>query len=442
MLIFVSTGTAFLREQTSATSGSELRVRARYAAESGMQMALRELFNDDDWASGVQPHIQFVDISEDGSVQAKIEVWSNSSGGTTLTTGDGVQVAPGKAYLVSTGVIAGREFGGALGAAKSIVARPRPELNYALEDRGFLNRQALGDAWIDGYDSKIETPTDPVVYNWSTGQPSLPPSVPPYGGRGGAKVKSASFVRMKSPCFGDIYLPEGEVCDAPQHFGSIVRDDSLIEDIIFEMPKALEDSSMQPAFLPNLSPGRYGVVNVPDGMVVTLGRGDYAFRELNLGRGTRLELTANPSDSNLPAVLYIEDKFEVGPDSLVNMTFSGQEPQARQLQIFGTDRVEQVSYNNLGNVVGTIFDFRNGSRVRACLGSYKAWFRYGLPSGLSPQTPNNAEPSGRLGVDLFGGIYGVQIADVPGVRYHYDKALEGQVLEGTTKWALEHTAQN
>ena len=124
------------------------------------------------------------------------------------------------------------------------------------------------------------------------------------------------------------------------------------------------------------------------------------------------------------------------------MTFSGQEPQARQLQIFGTDRVEQVSYNNLGNVVGTIFDFRNGSRVRACLGSYKAWFRYGLPSGLSPQTPNNAEPSGRLGVDLFGGIYGVQIADVPGVRYHYDKALEGQVLEGTTKWALEHTAQN
>lgn len=426
--LFTLAGTVFLRDQTQGAAQHEKSLRANYVAKGGLQLALEQLHLDELWGEGGTPKILLLDVSDDARLQARVQVWNNFNGTSDMSGPNSVVVRPGDVYLQSTGLIDGEEIRSKFGTADSTVVRPDAVMNYAIYDNDHGMSQQLGDAWIDAYDAVSEGL--PPFYNWQSGQPTQPSTTPPYDGRGGSKVRCNGTTTLEQPVYGDVYKPSASEAVVPTIYGNIIDDDSPHTPMIFKIPPRLEFQLEQPmVYNIPLPPGTYGTVTTPSNSTLILDRGEYCFTELSLGEGSRVYLTEELSPPYTPAVVYVKQVFSVGVDCLVNMEplAGGRDPQAEELQIYGTDGP---------GAPHTSMVFNNGSRFRGIAGGYKTIFRWGAPSGDSPATSGTTSPQGRDGVDIFGALYGKALNHEPGVRYHYDKALEGKKLEGYTQWFL------
>lgn len=435
LVIFTALGTHKFQSDSRTGLAYEMKSKGKYVSQSGLQLALEQLHLDPDWPSPQTSQTLTLDVSPDGRLQAKLLVFNNSSGTTVETTPEGVAVGPGQVYIDSTAIVEGREILGSFGQASSLLVQPPVEFKHAVFDNDHGVAQQAGDAWADAYDSDLgENPT--AIYNWSVGQPDQPSTTPPYDGRGGSSIRSGGTLSSNLITYGDLYLPTGGILkNSNQVGGSVIRLDDPHIPLVFKVPIHLE-SDMTSPFTPGvpLPPGNYGDVNVPDHSVMILQRGDFRFDVLTLGEGSRVVLEEDTDVPPAPTRIYLTQESDWDRDCLINMEpeFPGAvEPQAAELQIFGTDGPGASK---------TIIRVMNGVRVRAAMAGYglDIIIAKDEPSGLSPLSTGTISPAGRHGIDFFGAIYAASLGHEPGVRYHYDKALAKLSMPGLTQWVLSN----
>lgn len=433
LLIFTAVGTGLVQQQSQRGAAYDQALTAEYVSRAGLQLSLEQLFLDDNWASASMPEIVILDVTPDSRMQAKLTVYNNFGGSSTISAG-GKDLQPGFVHIESTAIIDGQEARGNFGTASSFLARPDVVMSHALYDNDHGVGHRFGDAWIDGYDSDIEEVRD--VYRWETGQPDQPSTVPPYDGRGGASIRSNGEIGSPLTIYGDIHLPTSSDY-RPQGtglvLGNIVRNDDPQIPLVFKTPPHLAQAPITPLNLSfPLTPGSYGDVVIPNGTRVVMERGEYSFGNLTIGEGCEFILQDDPTPPYEPVIWYVAAELIAERDCLFNMEPempSARQAQAAEFQLYGTDGPGRAN---------TYVELKDGSRFRGVMAGYalKIEHQNGTFTGAGPLTLPGSAPSGRQGVDFFGGLYGQSLGHKPGIRYHYDIALGRKVLEGKAHWVL------
>ena len=123
ILAYSAVNAAEMRSSLQKASHREKRLRAEYAAESGLQMALAELHQDDSWGSASTPELIVMNIPDSPGLQAQVTAWNNTSGGSDLTTANGTTVPIGRVYLEVAAILNGEILEGSFGHADSILVK-------------------------------------------------------------------------------------------------------------------------------------------------------------------------------------------------------------------------------------------------------------------------------------------------------------------------------
>ncbi len=397
-----------MQKRLASSAHHDRALRGKFAAEAGIQRALVELHNDQDFSAPA-----FTGTLSIPGVGFEVEMLNNRLGTSTVVAPDGTNVPPGRVWMRSVGVVDGQKISGKSAQVTRQAVQPIPEFNHAVyvSNNGLRMGSSGGSSTIDSY-------AGPNASTYTSYYPSGPPrqaaTLFSYDGYVGMGQASDLIVD------GNVYFSSTERSSVtgtlPAYFsGTVEIDTEKRPELNFVLPISLQGSSSAIPGNP-IPPGRYG--HAPNDRDYVLLPGEYYFESFSVGIGKSVKRT---SDSG-PTTIYTPGVFFVSQDATVNY---GSDPADGKAEDF---RIYSVAEHDSGNMLLTLMQ---RSKVVAVFAGYN--------SGLE-----------LIGGELYGGAIVMNAATIipqsspdTSTALHYDESLKNRPLGGSrTEWVLVHEGNN
>ena len=332
-------------QNLSNVSGEYWRDRANFAALAGVQRSLTELNESREWEEGFDQ----VPLVGESDVRYTVRVSNPGTDHTGQFGPDGITwIPPGAVWVQSIGSLANRSAG--ISAFVSVLGSQRPIFDHAIFvlDRMVLDNSHIvswhpetlvdGEAWLGT--NSIE-PSSVIIRNNSYVDGDIETGVDPSNGTAVLDLDSSSTL-----------IGEHRVSEQPKN---ITEYQGPVAPVSSDQVTPLTPSSGRPDWLdaanffedglgnrtvtltPSGTGSPYGTIfmnNSADRLILSQG-GVYHFQgSLDLRNGASLEILPGGVSPENPAVVYVDDSFNVIGNGRVNWDSVTDEPgNPRSLQI-------------------------------------------------------------------------------------------------------------